>query len=82
MAPGLSVWNWQIPAGTATNKIKPKAAYVIFSNFNFSDNIPPLFVKLALQQHFKVICLIFYIFKQTKNTLKHKKYYIWTHILF
>lgn len=49
MAPGLSVWNWQIPAGTATNKIKPKAAYVIFSNFNFSDNIPPLFVKLALQ---------------------------------
>lgn len=34
---------------TAMNNIKPMAAYVMFSIFNFSDNIPPVCVKLALQ---------------------------------
>lgn len=81
VAPGFSIWNLQISAGTTTDKIKPKVAYVIFSNCNFSDDHPPLCIKLALPQHFEVICLFFYILKQTKIPYSIKILHLNTHTI-
>lgn len=73
LTPGLSIWK-QIPAGPSTNKLKPKAAYVLFSSFIFSDHIPPTMCKISSIIAFWSILVIPLHIKINKNAQKHKNY--------
>lgn len=54
-------------------KLKPKAAYVSFSNFSFSDHLPPTMCKISSIIAFQSILVIPLHIKINKNALKHKK---------